>query len=71
MDTFYAVQLSNYIFSEDQLAKLRTGKDVAIIFKEENLQKNRQIQVFKRALKIVGRNDLVVNSERSILTGKS
>ena len=65
------MRLSNYIFLEDQLAKLQTGKDVAIIFKKENLQKNRERKVSKKALKIVGRNDLAVNFERSLLTGKS
>ena len=60
-----------YISLEEQLAKSQTEKDLAIIFIEEILQKNRDRRLFKEVLKFVGKNDLAVKLGRPIFTGKS
>ena len=66
------VQLSNYLYLENQLSKLQTGKDIAIIFEKESvLQKNRDRKVFKEALQAVRRNDLAVKLEKYIVKGTS
>ena len=59
-----------YFFLEDQLAELEIGEDVAIIFEEENLlQDNRDRETFKKALKIIGRNDLATKLEIYMAAG--
>ena len=63
--------MSHYLFLEDQLAELKTGEDVAIIFEEGNfLQQNLDRQLFKEALQTIGRNDLANKLEIYIAAGK-
>ena len=58
--------MENYLFLEGQLAELTTGKDIEKIFLKENfLQKNRDRQIFKKTLRVIGRNDLAVKLVRS------
>ena len=60
--------MENYFFLEGQLAELTTGKDIEKIFLKENfLQKNRDRQIFKKTLRVIGRNDLAVKPVRSKL----
>ena len=60
--------MENYFFSEGQLAELATGKDIGKNFVKENfLQKNRDRQIFKKTLRVIGRNDLAVK----LVRGKS
>ena len=52
------------------MAELEIGEDVAIIFEEENLlQDNRDRETFKKALKIIGRNDLATKLEIYMAAG--
>ena len=54
------------------MTKVQTGKDVAIIFEQENiLQKNGDRKFFKKSLGVVGRNYLTVKLEKYIARGKS
>lgn len=60
--------MENYFFSEGQLEELTTGKDIEKISLKENfLQKNRDRQIFKKTLRVIGRNDLAVK----LVRGKS
>ena len=60
--------MKNYLFSAVQLEELTTEKDIEKLFQKENvLQKNRDRQVFKKILRVVGRNDLAVK----LVRGKS
>ena len=62
--------MSNYLVLENKLTEMKTGKDVAIIFKQENvLQKNGDREAFKKSLQVIGRNDLAVKLEKYIATG--
>ena len=55
-----------------QLAKVQTGKVLAKYFgKESLLQKNRDRKFYKKALGVVGRNDLAVKLQKYIHRGKS
>ena len=59
------------MFLEDQLAEMETAEDAAIIFKEGNLlQCNQNKYTFKKALKIVGRNDLATKLEIYVAASK-
>ena len=63
--------MSNYFFIGDQLAELETGEDVEIIFNEANfLEGNLDKQTFKKALEIIGRNDLATKLEIYVAAGK-
>ena len=63
--------MSNYFFIEDQLAELETGEDVEVIFNEANfLEGNLDKQTFKKALEIIGRNDLATKLEIYVAAGK-
>ena len=63
--------MSHYFFLEDQLAELKTGEDVAIIFEEGNfLQQNLDRQLFKEALQTIGRNDLANKLGIYVAAGK-
>ena len=65
-----SVQLSNYLVLENILTEIQTGKDVAIIFKQENvLQKNGDREALKRFLQVIGRIDLAIRLEKYIATG--
>lgn len=65
-----SVQLSNYLVLENILTEIQTGKDVAIIFKQENvLQKNGDREALKRSLQVIGRIDLTIRLEKYIATG--
>lgn len=64
-----SVQLSNYLVLENILTEIQTGKDVAIIFKQENvLQKNGDREALKRFLQVIGRIDLAIRLEKYIAT---
>lgn len=66
-----SVQLSNYLVLENILTEIQTGKDVAIIFKQENvLQKNGDREALKRSLQVIGRIDLAIRLEKYIATGR-
>ena len=65
-----SVQLSNHLVLENILTEIQTGKDVAIIFKQENvLQKNGDREALKRSLQVIGRIDLAIRLEKHIATG--
>lgn len=65
-----SVQLSNYLVLENILTEIQTGRDVAIIFKQENvLQKNGDREALKRSLQVIGRIDLAIRLEKHIATG--
>ena len=59
--------MTNYFIIDDQLAELQTEEDITGFFKGVNfLQKSRDKHVFKEALQVVGRIDLVAKLERYI-----
>ena len=65
------IQLFNYFFIEDQLAELETGEDVEINFNEGSfLEGNLDKHTFKKALEIIGRNDLATKLEIYVAAGK-
>ena len=56
--------MPNYFVLENQLAELKSGEDVAIIFNEGNfLQDNQNRQTFKKTLQIIEKSDLVTKLE--------
>ena len=59
------IKIENYFFSDGQLAELISGKDIEKIFLKENFsQKNRDRQIFKKSLQVIGRNDLALKIVR-------
>ena len=60
--------MKNYLFSAVQLEELTTEKDTEKLFQKENvLQKDRDRQIFKKNLRVIGRKDLAVK----LVRGKS
>ena len=60
--------MKNYLFSAVQLEELTTEKDIEKLFQKENvLQKDRDRQIFKKTLQVIGRKDLAVK----LVRGKS
>ena len=60
--------MKNYLFSAVQLEELTTEKDIEKVFQKENvLQKDRDRQIFKKTLRVIGRKDLAVK----LVRGKS
>ena len=60
--------MKNYLFSAVQLEELTTEKDIEKLFQKENvLQKDRDRQISKKTLQVIGRKDLAVK----LVRGKS
>lgn len=67
----YASVIVCLFFVEDQLEELETGEDVAIIFRKGNfLQGYVDRQTFKKALKVIWRNDLARMLDIYVTAGK-
>ena len=64
--------LPYFFFAEDQLFELQTPEDLAIILEKENfLMEDEERNVFRMALELIGRIDLVKKFEIYIAAGKS
>ena len=60
-----------YFFLEDQLVELETGEDIVIAFQQENLlEENVERQILKKALQIIGRDDLATKLQIYLAAGK-
>ena len=61
----------NFFIVEEQLLELQTVEDLEIIFEKENfLKEDEDRYVFRKALEIIGRIDLVKKFEIYLAAGK-